>query len=489
MKVVLIWPRIKKDTNFPPLGILYIAAVLEKEGHKMLVIDGSINNNEIHKIKKFDPDLIGISITTSLEKNAKKAVKILKEHIKKPIVLGGVHVTALMKDIFNEFNVDYVVYGEGEYTMKDLCVALGKKGNLEEIDGLMFKKGRNIIVNKPRKLIQNLDELPFPARHLLDFSWYLAPPGSIRGEWLKNGGTTIMTSRGCPFNCIYCGSHTTFGRKVRRRSVENVINEIKLLKKEYNLDGLWFVDDTFTLDKKWVIDLCRKIKEKGIKIKWSCQFRVDTIDEELLQEMKKAGCVQVELGIESGSDKVLVALRKGFDTKTAIEAFKLIKKVGISSLTTFVIGSPEETREDVMQTLKFAKKLNPDFALFFNLTPLPGTELYEMAKKKGWIQITDHSEWLYFNEPVMTINIPKKEQIILRNKLQDSFLFRNYRRLIFNPKILYNILILFLCHHQAVVEGFKSLLHKRSIDAFVYGFLDEYRAEIKRKQPVNVNSY
>tara|TARA_Y100000310_G_scaffold233944_1_gene236829 strand:+ start:701 stop:2230 length:1530 start_codon:yes stop_codon:yes gene_type:complete len=482
MKVVLIWPRLERDTNFPPLGILYVAAVLEQSNHKLLIIDGTIKKEEIEKINNFNPDLIGVSITTSLEKNAKESINTLKQHINKPIVIGGVHITALMKDIFKEFDVAYAIYGEAEYSMRDFCNAFEKNEDLKDIKGLMYKKNNQIILNPSREPIQNLDELPFPARHLLDFSYYLSPPGSIRGEWLKNGGTTIMSSRGCPFQCIYCGSQTTFGRKVRRRSVDNVFNEIVKLKQDYNLDGLWFVDDTFTLDNKWVIELCKKITEKNLKLKWACHVRVDTLNEEMLREMKRAGCVQVEMGIESGSDKVLTALKKGVKTERVIEAFKLIKKVGLSSLATFIIGSPEETKEDVQKTLDFAKKIKPDFALFFNLIPFPGTELYEMAKKNNWIKNENYAEWLQFNEPVMTINLSKEEQSQLRNKLQDSFLLNNYKRIIFNPKILYNVLTLTLTHPRSLMKGITNLAKKKNLDAFIYGFLESYRAEIKGKQ-------
>ena len=488
MKVTLIWPRLDRDTNFPPLGILYTAAVLEKQGHKLLLIDGAIDKANLQKITNFNPDIIGISTTTSLANNAKTAINTIKEQIKKPIVLGGVHVTAMMKGIFDEFDVNYAVYGEGEYTMRDLCNNLEKTLPLEDIDGLMFKKDNTITVNKPRQLVEDLDALPFPARHLLDFSFYLAPPGPIRGEWMKHGGTTVMTSRGCPFQCIYCGSQTTFGRRVRRRSVENVIEEIQLLKKNYNIDGMWFVDDTFSLDKEWVLKFCNLLTNSKLKLKWACHVRADTLSEELLSAMKKAGCVQVELGVESGSDKVLKAIKKGTETETVEKAFRMIKKVGLSSLATFIIGSPEETKEDVLKTLEFAKKIKPDFALFFNLIPFPGTELYEMAKKNKWIHHEDYSKWLQFNEPVMTINFSKEEQINLRNKLQDSFLLNNYRRLIFNPHIIFNIALLSLQHPNAIIKGIKNFMDKKSFDAFVYGFLEEYRRKIKKKHEILISA-
>jgi radical SAM superfamily enzyme YgiQ (UPF0313 family) len=488
MKITLISPRVV-DAPVPPLGILYIAAVLEKEGHIVQVFDiyEYEEDGTFADILKFQPDLIGLSVNTPQINRAKRISAHLKDLLPKiPIVCGGVHVTALPSESMRELHADYAVVGEGEYTMRDLCHALESGNPVNTIAGLVFKNEGDIVQN-PCRLIENLDEIPFPSRHLLNFEWYLSPPGPIRGIWLKRS-TQLITSRGCPYKCIYCGSNLIFGRKVRRRSVDNVISEIQFLIKNYNIDGLWFVDDTFTLDKSWVLEFCRQLKQNNIILKWGCQTRVNVLSEELLLEMKKSGCVQLDIGVESGSEKILAVLQKGITPQQIESAFVLTKKVGLRTLASFMIGNPEEDMNDINKSLDLAKKIKANYTLFFFATPFPGTRLSELAKENKWIKNFDYSSWMVkqTEEPIMEINFKKGDLTRLRANLQNQFIFRNYLSAIQLSYILH-FLILSLKYPTGIVAGFKKFFKTKRIDDIIYGIIENYRMKLKKNKNIEAN--
>lgn len=485
MKISLICPRVI-DAPMPPLGILYIAAVLEKEGHKVQVFDVSFReeNEFLEKLIKFKPDLIGLSVSTTQLNYAKGISNILRKKLSEtPIVCGGVHVTALPIESLKELNADFAVIGEGEYTMLDLCDKLESGDSLDTVKSLVYKKDGKIVQNERRELIENLNELPFPARHLIDFEWYLIPPGPIRGNWLKRA-TTLITSRGCPYRCIYCGSNLIFGKKVRRRSVDNVIAEIEYLEDVYKIDGMWFLDDTFTLNKKWVIDFCRKLRKNKINLTWGCQTRVNAIPEDLLVEMKRSGCVQLDVGVESGSEKILNVLQKDTNPKMIENTFGIAKKVGVRTMASFMVGNPEETMDDINKTLELAKKINPDFTLFFFTTPFPGTKLNKMAIENQWIKDTDYSNWLIrqTDTPIMEINFTGNELTKIRSELQNKFVFRNYISTLRDPAYVLNFLLLSLKYPKGLITGFKKAMKSKRFDDVIYSFLEEYR--LKRKSEI-----
>jgi radical SAM superfamily enzyme YgiQ (UPF0313 family) len=489
MKITLISPRVV-DAPVPPLGILYIAAVLEKEGHTVQVFDIYEYEEKpaFSDILKFQPDLIGLSVNTPQINNAKRISSHLRKILPKiPLVCGGVHVTALPLESLMELNTDYAVVGEGEYTMRDLCKSLESESPVDKISGLVFRNGKEIVQN-PCKLIENLDEIPFPSRNLLNFEWYLSPPGPIRGIWLHRS-TQLITSRGCPYKCIYCGSNLIFGRKVRRRSVENVISEIQLLIKNYNIDGLWFVDDTFTLDKGWVLEFCKQLKQNQIKLKWGCQTRVNVLSEELLLEMKKAGCVQLDIGVESGSEKILSVLDKGITPQQIENSFSLIRKVRMRTLASFMIGNPEEDMNDIQKTLELAKKIRANYTLFFFSTPFPGTKLNELAIKNKWIKNFDYSSWMVkqTEEPIMEINFKKEDLTRLRANLQNQFIFRNYLSAIQLSYILH-FLILSFKYPDGIIMGFKKFIKTKRIDDIIYGIIENYRKMLKTSKKTETHS-
>ncbi|MCK4248755.1 MAG: B12-binding domain-containing radical SAM protein, partial [Candidatus Omnitrophica bacterium] len=242
MKIALVNPRIESySSTLPPLGLLYIAAVLEKNGYEVRIFDiYPYDDRDLDSLVRYKPDIIGMTVLTDYWSRARYIARFIRDKIvKSTFIVGGVHVTVLPEESIRGLDADIGVIGEGEYTMLELCERLIGVSEWDDIKGIVYRdqKGK-FVYTQPRLFIENLNELPFPARHLLNFEDYLIPPGIIRGHWSERS-TTVMTSRGCPFQCIWCGSQSTFGRKVRRRSVENVIDELKQIIRDFKVDTVW----------------------------------------------------------------------------------------------------------------------------------------------------------------------------------------------------------------------------------------------------------
>ena len=476
MKIALINPRVETySSSLPPLGLLYIGAALEKENFEVLIFDPLPNaDQDIQKIIDFQPDIVGISLLTTYLNRAKHIISMLKQNLKSCFfVIGGIHSTVLPEESLDFLGADCAVIGEGESTMKDLCLRLKERRTFEDVKGLAYREKGQIIKTEPRQPIKDLDELLFPARHLIDFEKYIFPPGVLRGYWSQRC-TSLMTSRGCPFQCIWCGTQAIFGQKVRRRSIENVIKEIELLQKDFRIDTIWFIDDTFTLDRKWVLGLCERMIEKGISLKWGCQAHVTTIDEEMVSRMKKAGLVQLDFGVESGSERVLKALKKGSSEEAIKKAFRITKNLGIRRVATFMFGNPEEEEEDVKKTFKLAREIKPDFASSFFLTPFPGTKLMEMAKNKGWLRSRDYSGGGLKKEPMMQINFSPERLRKIRKKFQLQFLWSNYIRQFLNLRYLSNALFLVMQYPIGILKGIRVFVKTGVFDDCIFAFLIYY---------------
>ncbi len=422
MKVLMIVPPLTQNerygklsdvgTLYPPLGLAYIASYIESKGHKVSVIDSEAMNytfEDIYfKIKRIKPNVICMTSFCTISNRVIEVAGIAKkidDNIN--IVLGGVNATLFPEEVIKPKEIDFVVFGEGEITIGELIEKLEKgEDNFEKINGLVWKSKEKIIKNKERELIKDLDVLPFPARHLFPMNRYYAS-ANLRGKRSLN----IMASRGCPFRCAYCSSHDTFGRTNRFRSPENILEEIEQLRDTYGVDGLQFYDETFTINRKKVIELCKLMIREKTNIQWTCFTRVNLVDKELLDIMNKAGCYQIFYGVESGVQRLLDILQKDITLEQIRKAFKLTREAKIETMASFMLAIPTETKEESFQTLKFAIEINPDYAQWQKTTPFPGNLLYDLCKKNGKILTEDYSKYTAWNEAVYVPNGRTKEEI------------------------------------------------------------------------------
>ncbi|PMP90190.1 MAG: B12-binding domain-containing radical SAM protein [Caldisphaera sp.] len=410
MKVVLTLPpeihnlEIYSVTGMkaPPLGILSIASVLENAGHKVKVIDSPTLRLDfkswLSEIKSFNPDIIGISMQTPMAPKGYQAVKIVKQEIQDiPVIAGGTHPSVLYNEALQN-GYDIVVRGEGELTMLELTNYLERKGldktGLNDIAGIAFKSSSgDLIKTRDRPLIQNLDELPWPARHLVDMNNYTLFNKNINISH-------IMASRGCPYGCMYCITSYYWGRRFRYRSAENVVNEIEYLYNKYNSKTIVFTDDEFTANWKFVRDFITLIKSRGLDVSFSCGTRVDLINKDLMKLLYDNGCNALYFGVESASQDTLNKIGKRITIEQAKKAFSWAKELKGFTTGSFILGFPWETIDDMKNTVNFAIKLDPNYAQFTALTPYPGTPLYDYALKYNLI--TDNN-WEHYTtvKPVM----------------------------------------------------------------------------------------
>ncbi len=393
MRVTLINPPLhllyKYHTRRAPLGLAYIAAVLEKNGHSVKIIDAEAFNlsfkSIIKETKKTKPEIIGITCLTTIEHIVGQIAELLKKELKIKIFVGGAHPTALPNEMLRKYKIDIVVRGEGEYTTLDLVNTIEKKGNLKNVNGISFKKNNKIITNKNREQIKNLDELPLPARHLLPMDKYIMGHDYAIGKHQAE----ILTSRGCYGRCRFC-DRTIFGNKIRFRSTKNVLDEIEGVIKKYDIHLFSFIDDTLTSDKKRATNIFKEIINKNLNIEWDCTTRINTIDKELLKYMKSSGCRNICYGIESGSQETLDYIKKDITLDQIRKAVKLTKKAGIKVHLFMMIGFPNETREKIIKTIEFAKELDGDTVQFNILSAFPGTDLRKELIRENLI---DEKEW------------------------------------------------------------------------------------------------
>lgn len=387
----------KVDFKTPPIGLAYLASVLRENGFKVRIIDNVVERLSIDEIVKRVRDslVVGITTTTPTFNTALKYAKRIKSLLKNVfIVLGGIHVSFMPYSALKYDFVDAVCVGEGEYTLLETVERLDNDRGLNGVRGLIYKEGDKIVDNGRREFIRNLDELPFPAYDLLPLEKY-----SVLGQKLEH--FPIMSSRGCPFGCRYCASSKFMGRIFRARSAKNVAEEVEWLADKFKAKFIGFGDDTFTLNKKRVFELCREIKERNLDIEWSCSSRVDTINCEMLKEMRRAGCNCIYYGVESANPKILNEFyRKRIKIDQVFDAVKKTKENEILTVCSFIIGAPMESRSDILKTLNFSIKLDPDYAQYSILTPYPGTEIYNEAKEKGWL-LTENFDEYTCGKPVL----------------------------------------------------------------------------------------
>jgi len=383
---------IKKERGYDsPLGILYLAGYLEKNSnHQISIIDAQVEKLDYSqlagRIKRTSPDLVGITAMTFTLIDVIQVIETVKKidsQIK--IVLGGPHAHIYPKETLDIPGVDFVVLGEGEKPLLKLLENINNPEELKDINNIAFKDGDQTIITDCQDYNNNLDELPFPATHLIPYKKYWS---ILSGDRVI---TTMFTSRGCPYRCTFC-DRPNMGKLFRARSAKNVVDEMEK-RLEMGIEEIFIYDDTFTVDKQRVIDICDEIIKRRLKFSWDIRARVDTVNKEMLKKLKQAGCARIHYGVESGTEKILKVLNKGIHLDQIKEVFDLTKKAGISTFAYFIIGCPTETKEDILQTIKFAKKLNTDFVQITLLTPFPATKIYNDALEQGIIK---KDYWLEF---------------------------------------------------------------------------------------------
>ena len=384
----------------PPLGIAYMAGVLQENNIDVEILDASAEDMDFKDVEKEllkrKPDLVALTALTPTIGRALETAQVVKETLPDSIVvMGGYHPTFNFIETLEDENVDIVIRGEGEYIMLNLVQALENQSSLHDVKGIVFedKNSKEIVVNPEAPLIQDLDELPFPALNLLPMKKY-------RLLDMDTHMTTMITTRGCPMQCSFCSSAAMHGKKIRERSVENIVDEIEYLKTNYDIDTIAFMDDTFTLKKRKVMAICDEILKRNIEIMWGCTSRVDTLDEKLLKKMKEAGCITIFIGVESADQQQLDNMCKNTTIAKIENAFKIAHKLKIRTIASVALGMPGDTKEIMNKTVKFVHKLKPNYAIYSLATPYPGTRFYKEAFEKNLIKIKDWSKYcLLYTSP------------------------------------------------------------------------------------------
>lgn len=442
MKILLIVPPnfYNKGENYHitvPLGLAYIAAVLEKK-HEVQILDSVIESplpEKIsktmfrvglepaairEKIKAFAPDVVGITSSYTVQQ---QSVFTCAETVKGlgdiPVIVGGANASALPEEILkNNKSIDYLVIGESEDSISDLIDCLEHNKDVSGIDGLGYRRENEICVNPKTNYREDLDALPFPARHLLPMEKYFQAGKEHALFSKRKPHTTIITSRGCPLKCVFCSIHSVWGRKWRARSANNVVDEIEELVNTYGIKEIHFEDDNLTVQKDRALEICDEILRRKLDITWTTPngVYVGSLDEELLKKMKLAGCYRLFLGIESGNQYVLnKIIGKRASLKKIREVIAILKKLKISTTGFFVIGLPGETKENINETIDFMLKADFDHALLSIATPYPGTDLHKICQEENYITNPDISQLKPKFAAISTKEFTREEVVKLRN--------------------------------------------------------------------------
>lgn len=423
MKVILIAPpwldiygRFKEAAKIgcvsPPLGLMYLAGAVQADGHTCQILDMESQNLDFDKVRQIvaseKPDLVGITATTPIYANARELGQGLRKEFPDLFMgIGGVHSTVVGKEVIEECPFfDFQVCGEGEVTLREILLAIEGGKDLSEVPGILFwgDDRSGPIQTEPRKLEQNLDNIPEPERTLLSpdiFKHHIPGRGLVTYA-------SIFTSRGCPFQCIFCSQHTMYGRKVRWHSVDRVMQELHRVMNDLGTNHVIIMDETLTLNKPRLLEICQRILDDKLIFTWEGWTHAGTVDEELLTAMKKAGLIRLSFGIESGNPEILKSLKKQVTLEQIRNAYQLVGKIGIETRGSAILGHPGETRKTAWDTIKFIRSIKECQQIFLNIAcPYPGTELYDAAIcGRGGLKLleTDYSKYTRYGDPVIAVN-------------------------------------------------------------------------------------
>lgn len=441
MKISLVGPKWNEMVNsYPSLGLGYLAAVAERAGHQVAVHDFGLRphttlGEDAQKIIDDKPDVVAFTSMTTSYHHIEQLVEIVKDTLGVPTVIGGPHATSLPQLTIENPHIDYLIYGEGEEVWLELLQAI-ETGDTRygRIAGLWWKDDGKVVENPQRKLIEDLDALPFPARHLFEMDKY--PLYAPNGEKML----TVLSSRGCPYNCSFCFKGVV-GRTYRQRSPENIVEELRQLQQQYQVRNFYFIDDLFTIDVRRLEKIMDYFIEQKMDVRWRCLARVDRVNPELLHKMYAAGCRQVHFGIESGNEEVLKATAKHINLEQIRRAIEWTAESGIDSKGYFILGLPGDTEETMEQTIEFASSLPLTEAMFSIATPFPGTRLWdELVRRNPQTQYNaDFTKTYYYNSytaeiaPFMNVSDVPDERlsglaIEARRRFDESKRRRMYER-------------------------------------------------------------
>ena len=396
MKILLIKPLYRFDSHHPvqfsgsekalPLSLAYLAATLEKAGHTIRVLDYQVENPKLESVlSEFRPDVTGLSFYSKEFEHAKELMRAIKaQGPGLPVVAGGPHVNAYRERVFEQSrDIDYAVVNEGEDTALELFAALEGGKDAAGIPGLFCRRASGeVTFGGPRPFRKDIDTIPFMALHHFQVKKYYPGAGTFR----RLPSVTMLTSRGCPYRCIFCITDL-FGKNVRLRSAENVLAEIELAVEKYGAREINFCDETLTIHRARMVDICEGLLKRKLKIGWKCSTRVDLVDPELLALMKRSGCFYIGFGVESGVQAVLDRLKKGITLDQIRRAFGACRKVGIDTMAYFMMNIPGESREDIEQSIRFSREIRPTFLNFELIKPYGGTELRRMIESDPGITV------------------------------------------------------------------------------------------------------
>lgn len=449
-KIIFINPPLEQETVYseftpagsllPPIGLCTLASVIRNKGYNVKIIDLpalKLGYEEAVKIvRKEKPDYVGITAVTLSINNGAKLARLIKRNVKNTkIILGGPHITSLpIKTMQNFKEFDIGVIGEAEETLPEILIAIDKGIKLNKIRGIVIRKNGKIILTRKRPFIKDLDKLPIPAWDLLPPLSKTYKPAAVSFKRLPS--SILITSRGCSGKCTFCDT-SVFGSEFRAFSAKYIFNMIQELNKRYGIKDIFFNDDTFTVSRKRIIELCNLIIKNKLDITWSCNTRINYVDKELLRLMKKAGCWQIAYGIESGSQQILNKIKKGITINQINESIKLAKKAGLKVKGYFIIGFPDDTKQSIEETIRFILSSNLDFLKINFFTPYPGCQDYITAKKSGLFK-EEWSKMNQFNCVYTPPNLTKNQiQQYMKNTLIKFYL--TPKRLLSNLGLIVNI--------------------------------------------------
>ncbi len=448
-----IWKNYSKNAILaPPLGMVYLAALLRGKRYEVKFIDANILNLSkeqiIRELNDFGPDYVLYNGITDNLQDTISWIKEIKKEYNKPVIIGGPHMEIYPRETLTHKCLDYGVIGDGWETLPELLDALEHKKDLTKIKGLVFRDNGKVIITEERSKTVSLEDVPFPARDLLPNEKYDTILSKARPI------TIMITALGCPFNCTYCCTDTN----LRARSADHIVAEVEECINKYGIKEIEFYDETFTVNKKKMTRFLDLVEEKGLKFYWSIRTRVDCVDKDLLVRMSRNGCIRINFGIESGDEDVLKAINRNMSIDTIREAVRWSKEADIMTFGFFMIGLPQDSKESIEKTLTLMLELDLDFMQLNKFTMLPNSKIYDDYKKE-----TGKDFWREYTLGNVTLDNFKRDYLKITEEELDKYLERGYRKFYYRPTYIWKKLIAVSSFREfkRLASGALSLLGSR----------------------------